>query len=75
MKQGEYIMRVLRAKPGHMLTEATEISIEQRTLSQEVWLGAGDDPANWREVAPEEVAILMDQQRASCEAARKRMLQ
>lgn len=60
MKQTEQtvLLRTLEADPGHVLTQAADITDGTREFTTLVDLAVSDDPANWREVSEEEAAQL-----------------
>lgn len=54
MIQEEIKVRVLRPSEGHKLTQAAEVAIEERVISDRVFLGVNDCPENWKEITDAE---------------------
>lgn len=79
MTQTDYTTRVLHADEGHFLTQAGEVPIPDRAVTETVYLAATDSPDNWREITADEAEATLEAQREAAEAAaeeaRQRMTQ
>lgn len=64
MIQEEIKVRVLRPTEGHKLTQATEVAIEKRVISDKVFLGVNDCPENWKEITDAEAEAVKAEQEA-----------
>ncbi len=63
MKQENYTTRVLVADDNHHLTQAADVDIMNRVITDKVFLSVNDAPENWREISEEEAqAIIAEQQ-------------
>lgn len=60
MKESTYITRVLVPEEGHYITQAGEVTDEERIFSKEVFLAINDSPANWKEITEEEADIIRE---------------
>ncbi len=69
MTQTDYTTRVLHADEGHFLTQAGEVPIPDRAVTETVYLAATDSPDNWREITADEAAAILEAQREAAEAA------
>lgn len=69
MTQTDYTTRVLHADEGHFLTQAGEVPIADRAVTETVYLAATDSPGNWREITAEEAGAILEAQREAAEAA------
>ncbi len=64
MIQEEIKVRVLIPSDGYMLTQAFEVEIQNRVVSDKVYLAVTDEPSNWKEITQEEAdAIKAEQER------------
>lgn len=79
MTQTDYTTRVLNAEKGSFLTQAGDVPISDRAVTDTVYLAATDSPANWREITAKEAEEIRVAQREAAEAAaeetRQRMTQ
>lgn len=62
MKQEEIKVRVLIPTEGYMLTQAQEVEIQHRVVSEKVYLAVTDDPSNWKEITKAEADAITAQQ-------------
>lgn len=68
MIQEEIKVRVLIPSEGYLLTQAFEVEIQNRVVSDKVYLAVTDEPSNWREITQEEAdAIKAEQERLANE--------
>lgn len=58
---------VLTAAEGMMLTQATDIDINSRIVTDRVYLAVNDDAARWREITMAEAEDIRAEQRAERE--------
>jgi hypothetical protein len=72
MIQEEIKVRVLRPTEGHWLTQANEVEIQNRVISDKVFLAVTDSPSNWKEITIAEAdAIKAEQDRIAEEETKK----
>lgn len=62
MKQENYITRVLVADDNHHLTQAADVDIMDRVITDKVFLSVNDAPENWREISDEEAQLIIAEQ-------------
>ena len=68
MIQDEFKVRVLIPEYGYKLTQAGEVEIENRIISDKVYLAVNDDAENWIEITNEEAdAIVAEQEKIAKE--------
>lgn len=68
MIQEEIKVRVLIPSEGYMLTQAFEVEISNRVVSDKVYLAVTDEPSNWKDITIEEAdAIKAEQERLANE--------
>ena len=68
MIQEEIKVRVLIPSVGYMLTQAFEVEIQNRVVSEKVYLAVTDEPSNWKEITQAEAdAIIAEQERMANE--------
>lgn len=68
MIQEEIKVRVLIPSEGYLLTQAFEVEIANRVVSDKVYLAVTDEPINWKEITQEEAdAIKAEQERLANE--------
>ena len=71
MIQEEIKVRVLIPNEGHMLTQAFDVEIANRVVSEKVYLAVTDEPSNWKEITTKEAdAILAEQERIANEQSK-----
>lgn len=71
MIQEEIKVRVLIPSKGYMLTQAQEVEIQNRVVSDKVYLAATDSPSNWKEITQAEAdAIKAEQERLAEEQSK-----
>jgi hypothetical protein len=71
MIQEEIKVRVLIPSEGYMLTQAFEVEISNRVVSDKVYLAVTDEPSNWKEITQEEAeAIKAEQERLANEQSK-----
>ena len=72
MIQEEIKVRVLIPSKGYMLTQAFEVEIQNRVVSEKVYLAVTDSPNNWKEITQAEGdAIKAEQERLANEESKK----
>ena len=54
MRQSNYTVTIIEASEGHTLTQAGDISANERTMAKKVYLAVNDSPDNWKEITDEE---------------------
>lgn len=70
MIQDEFKVRVLIPEYGYKLTQAGEVEIENRIISDKVYLAVNDSVENWVEITIEEAnAIIAEQEKIAKEQA------
>lgn len=52
---------ILKPKEGFVITQSTDISIQDRVFSTELYLGVTDSIDNWKEISIEEANALKEQ--------------
>ena len=62
MIQEEIKVRVLIPSEGYMLTQAFEVEISNRVVSDKVYLAVTDEPSNWKEITQEEADAIKAEQ-------------
>lgn len=68
MIQDEFKVRVLIPEYGYKLTQANEVEIENRIISDKIYLAVNDDAENWVEISNEEAdAIVAEQEKIAKE--------
>lgn len=71
MIQEEIKVRVLIPSKGYMLTQAFDVEITNRVVSEKVYLAVTDEPSNWKEITIEEAdAIKAEQERLTEEQSK-----
>ena len=71
MIQEEIKVRVLIPSVGYMLTQAFEVEIQNRVVSEKVYLSVNDEPSNWKEITQAEAdAIKAEQERLANEQSK-----
>lgn len=71
MIQEEIKVRVLIPSKGYMLTQAFDVEITNRVVSEKVYLAVTDEPSNWKEIPVEEAdAIIAEQERIANEQSK-----
>lgn len=64
MIQDEFKVNVLIPEYGYKLTQADEVEIENRIISDKVYLAVNDSAENWVEITIEEAdAIIAEQEK------------
>lgn len=54
-------LTILKPKEGFVITQSTNISIQDRVFSTELYLGVTDSIDNWKEISIEEANTLKEQ--------------
>lgn len=68
MIQDEFKVNVLIPEYGYKLTQAGEVKIENRIISDKVYLAVNDSAENWAEITIEEAdAIIAEQEKIAQE--------
>lgn len=68
MIQDEFKVKVLIPEYGYKLTQANEVEIENRIISDKIYLAVNDDAENWIEITNEEAdAIVAEQEKIAKE--------
>ena len=62
MEQTTYTTRVLTPSNGYKLTQANDVEITNRIISDMVFLAATDAPENWKEITDAEAEEIKKQQ-------------
>ena len=71
MIQEEIKVRVLIPSKGYMLTQAFEVEIANRVVSDKVYLAVNDEPSNWKEITQAEAdEIIAEQERLANEQSK-----
>lgn len=71
MIQEEIKVRVLIPSKGYMLTQAQEVEIQNRVVSEKVYLAVTDEPSNWKEITQAEAdTIIAEQERIANEQSK-----
>lgn len=71
MIQEEIKVRVLIPSKGYMLTQAFDVEITNRVVSEKVYLAVTDYPSNWKEITIEEANnIKAEQERLANEQSK-----
>lgn len=71
MIQEEIKVRVLIPSKGYMLTQAFDVEIANRVVSEKVYLAVTDEPSNWKDITIEEAdAIKAEQERIANEQSK-----
>lgn len=68
MKQTAYSVKVIEAEESKILTQAAEVSLQERVFSKKLYLAVNDTPDNWKEITDEEAAALKAEEAAAAEA-------
>ena len=68
MIQDEFKVKLLIPEYGYKLTQANEVEIENRIISDKIYLAVNDDAENWIEITNEEAdAIVAEQEKIAKE--------
>ena len=71
MIQEEIKVRVLIPSKGYMLTQAFDVEIANRVVSEKVYLAVTDEPSNWKEITIAEAdEIIAEQERLANEQSK-----
>lgn len=62
MKQSNYTVRVLEPSEGYKLTQAAEVAIEERIISDKVYLSVNASEGDWKEITDEEAELVKAEQ-------------
>ena len=62
MIQEEIKVRVLIPSKGYMLTQAFDVEIANRVVSEKVYLAVTDEPSNWKDITIEEADAIKAEQ-------------
>ncbi len=62
MIEEEIKVRVLIPSEGYKLTQATDVKIEDRIISEKVFLAVNDSPKNWKEITDAEAEEIKREQ-------------
>ena len=54
-------LTILKPKEGFVITQSTDISIQDRVFSTELYLGVTDSIDNWKEISIEKANALKEQ--------------
>lgn len=55
-------VNILKPNAGCMLTQSTDVELQNRVFSEEIWLASTDSPDNWKDISIEEAEQLKIQQ-------------
>lgn len=72
MTQEQYTTMVLKADEGMALTQAADVSVCERIVTDTVYLAANDSPDNWKEITEAEGAEIVAAQAAERKGAMER---
>ena len=64
-------IRVLTPNKGNYFTQAGEVEILERIISEKVYLGKFDSPENWKEITEQEAEDIKAEQQEVLEAQAK----
>ena len=53
---------ILKPNEGCLLPQSAEVDLQNRVVSEEIWLAATDSPENWKDICIEEAEQLKRQQ-------------
>ena len=53
---------ILKPNAGCVLTQSADVELQNRVLSEEIWLASTDAPENWKDITIEEAEALKRQQ-------------
>lgn len=53
---------ILKPNAGCVLTQSSDVALQNRVFSDEIWLSATDAPGNWKDISIEEAEDLKKQQ-------------
>lgn len=63
MIQEEFKVRVIKPSEGYLLTQASDnIELQNRVLSDKVFLAVNDSPDNWKEITIAEADVIKAEQ-------------
>lgn len=71
MKQTEYSVQIIEAEEGKTLTQAADVTLQERVFSKKLYLAVNDSPDNWKEITDEEAATLKAEAEAAARAAKE----
>lgn len=71
MKQTEYSVQIIEAEEGKTLTQAAEVTLQERVFGKKLYLAVNDSPDNWKEITDEEAATLKAEAEAAARAAKE----
>lgn len=71
MIQEEIKVRVLIPSKGYMLTQAFDVEIANRVVSEKVYLAVTDSPSNWKEITQAEADVIIAEQERLAEEQSK----
>ena len=72
MKQSNYTVQIIEPSEGYKLTQSADVPIEERIISDKIYLAATDKVENWKEITNEEAeAIKAEQARLAAELEAK----
>ena len=55
-------VRILKPNAGCLLTQSADVELQNRVLSEEIWLASNDSPNNWKDISIEEAEQIKKQQ-------------
>ncbi len=71
MKQTEYSVQIIEAEEGKTLTQAADVTLQERVFSKKLYLAVNDSPDNWKEITDEEAATLKAEAEAAAKAVKE----
>ena len=66
---------VLTPSDGFVLTQASDVSLQDRLFNKTVALAASDNPSNWKEITCEEAEAMKQQMEAKAEEEMKKAME
>ena len=53
---------ILKPNTGCLLTQSTDVELQNRVFSEEIWLAANESADNWKDISIEDAESLKKQQ-------------
>lgn len=72
MVQEEYKVIVIKPNEGCKLTQATDVAIENRVISDAVYLAVNDVADNWKEITEKEANAIIEEKKKVAEQKKHR---
>lgn len=55
-------VRILKPNAGCLLTQSSDVELQNRVFSEEIWLATTDSSDNWKDISIEEAEQIKKQQ-------------